>query len=162
MNALTAAVNAVAILSMVKMAFLLPMEHAMCAFVLKSKKLGDHMPHIKLTKNDIPIEVTTATPQGYKLLVQSVSRYTTEDGYDIVSFYKPYYRNGYSSWNGNIERKCWALIKDGKSLFSSMAQRGLSDGTKKACISALKYIKEHGELPAHLSSEMSLIERGKY
>lgn len=50
MNVLTAAVNAVAILSMVKMAFLLPMEHAMCAFVLKSKKLGDHMPHIKLTK----------------------------------------------------------------------------------------------------------------
>jgi len=120
------------------------------------------MPILKLKKNDTPIKVKTITVQGYDLIVDSVSRYTDEDGYEIVSFLKPYYRNGYNSWNGNIEKLCWVLMKDGKSLYSSMAPRGVSAGTKKSCVSALKYIKEFGELPKQRSDTMTRIDRGEY
>ena len=117
---------------------------------------------LKLKKNDTPIKVKTTTVQGYNLIVDSVSRYTDEDGFEIVSFFKPYYRNGYCSWNGNIEKLCWALMKDGKLLYSSMSRRGMPAGTKKSCVSALKYIKEFGELPIPNSTAMYRIENGGY
>lgn len=51
---------------------------------------------------------------------------------------------------------------DIKALYSSMAPRGVSAGTKKSCVSALKYIKEFGELPEQRSDTMTRIDRGEY
>lgn len=120
------------------------------------------MPTLQLKKNNTPIKVKTRTVQGCDLIVDSVSRYADEDGFEIVSFLKPYYRNGYNSWNGNIEKLCWVLMKDEKSLYSSMSPGGIPTGTKKSCVSALKYIKEFGKLPEQCSDTMRRIDCGEY
>lgn len=120
------------------------------------------MNNIKLTKMAEQIKVPTRSAGGYKIEVVSQSRYLAGDGYEIVSFFTPYYRNGYSAWNGNVERIEWSLIKDGKVVYTASSRQGYKKGTRKECMSALKYIMDHGELPPSHSSDMARIENGRY
>lgn len=115
---------------------------------------------IKLTKAEEQRRVKTISAGGYKMSAISQSRYSYGD-YEIVSFYTPYYRNGYSAWNGDIERLEWALEKGDERIYTSSSD-AYKKGTKKECVRALEYYLKHETLPLPHTSDMYWIKNGSH
>jgi len=114
------------------------------------------MKKVQLQKASERIEVSIRSAGGHKTKAKSVSRYFANSGYEIVSFYAPFFRNGHSAWDGETKQLLWVLMKDGKIIYESSYPKA----TRKECIRALEYVLEHGELPHPNSFEMDKIKRG--